>query len=111
MLNQPFSPAFQQTEAVTVSSTQTLIQINMNAKQVRILNPNAFPVFVRTSPSPGNPAVVPVGATLGDYPIGPNMAEVITKADTHGEISLITSGANTGTVYVTPGEGYQSAAA
>jgi hypothetical protein len=111
MINQPFSPAPQQTEVVAVSSTPTTIQINMNAKQVRILNPNAFPVFVRCSPSPGTSAVVPVGTTLGDYPIGPNMAEAITKADTHGEISLVTSGANTGNVYVTPGEGYQSAAA
>lgn len=111
MINQPFSPAPQQTEAVTVSSTPTAIQINMNAKQVRVLNPNAFPVFVRCSSAPETAAVVPVGATLGDYPIGPNMAECITKADTHNEISLVASGANTGTVYVTPGEGYQSAAA
>ncbi|MGF6643116.1 hypothetical protein [Paraburkholderia sp. GAS82] len=111
MLNQPFSPAFEQTEAVTVSDVQTTIQINLNSKQVRVLNPNAFPVFVRTSPSPGTAAVAAAGTTLGDYPIGPDSSEVFTKADGHGAISLITTGANTGTVYVTPGDGYQSAAA
>ena len=111
MLNQPFSPAYQQTQAVTVSNVAQTVGIDQNAKQVRILNPNAFPVFIRCSTAPGAAATVPVGATLGDYPIGPNSSEVITKADTYGAVSLITSGANTGTVYVTPGEGFQSAAA
>jgi len=111
MINQPFSPAFQQTQAVTVSAAPATIGIDENAKQVRVLNPNAFPVFVRCSPAPGAAAVAAAGAVLGDYPIGPNSSEAITKADTHGAISLVTTGANTGTVYVTPGEGFQSAAA
>lgn len=112
MLNQPFSPAQGQTQAVAVSSTQATLGIDKNAKQVRILNANAFPVYVRCSDA-GNPvnAVAPVAGTPGDYPIGPNSSEVITKADTFGSISLIADSGKTGTVYVTPGEGYQSAAA
>lgn len=110
--NQPFSPAYEQTQAVAVSSTVANVGVDPNAKAVRFLNPNAFPVFVRCSPlsAPIN-AVAAAGATEGDYPIGPNSSEVITKADTYGNVSLITTGSNTGTVYVTPGEGYQSAAA
>ncbi|TAM07253.1 MAG: hypothetical protein EPN70_03515 [Paraburkholderia sp.] len=112
MLNQPFSPAYAQTQAVTVSSTHTEIGVDPAAKQVRVLNPNAFTVFVRCSGvSPATPAVAAAGATQGDYPIGPNSSEVITKSDTFGGMSLVTTGANTGTVYVTPGEGFQSAAA
>lgn len=106
MLNQPFSPAYQQTQAVTVSSTSTLIGIDEQAKQVRILNPNAFVVWVRCSSTNDD-----LPATVKDYPIGPNSSEAITKADTFGALSLISSGSNTGTVYVTPGEGFQSAAA
>lgn len=106
MLNQPFSPAYEQTQAVTVSSTSSLIGIDPLAKAVRVLNPNAFPVFVRCSNTNDD-----YPATIKDYPIGPNSSEVITKADTHGAIALFATGANTGTVYVTPGEGFQSAAA
>lgn len=102
--NQPFSPAYQQTQAVTVSDTATVIGVDPNAKQLRFLNPNAFVVWVRCS-------LGEVDATDEDYPIGPNMSEVISKADTYGNVSLIASGADTGTVYVTPGEGFQSAAA
>ena len=112
MLNQPFSPAQGQTQAVAVSATQATIGIDKNAKQVRILNANAFPVYVRCSDA-GTPvaAVAPVGGTPGDYPIGPNSSEVITKADTFGSVSLVADSGKSGTVYVTPGEGYQSAAA
>lgn len=112
MLNQPFSPAQGQTQAVAVSSTQATIGVDPNAKQLRILNANAFPVYVRCSAA-GTPvaAVAPVAGTPGDYPIGPNSSEVITKADTFGSLSLIADAGKTGTVYVTPGEGYQSAAA
>jgi hypothetical protein len=112
MLKQPFSPAYGQTQAVTVSNAGLTIGVDPLAKQVRVLNPNAFVVFVRCS---GNQtaAVPAAGATAseGDYPIGPNSSEVITKSDVFGSLSLIATGANTGTVYVTPGEGYQSAAA
>jgi hypothetical protein len=111
MLNQPLSPAYQQTEIVAVSNVAATIQIDQNAKQVRVLNPNAFPVFVRCSPAPGTAATAATAGVLGDYPIGPNSSEAITKADTHGAISLITTGANSGNVYVTPCEGFQSAAA
>lgn len=108
--NQPYSPAYGQTQAVSVSSTATLIGVDPNAKQIRVLNPNSFPVFVRCSLT-GIDAVAAVNGTEGDYPIGPNSSEVITKADTYGDVSLIATGSNTGTVYVTPGEGFQSAAA
>ncbi|MCA8326127.1 hypothetical protein [Burkholderia cepacia] len=110
--NQPYSPAYGQTQAVAVSTTVANIGVDPNAKQIRVLNPNAFPVFVRCSPT--SAPVSAVAATTGvegDYPIGPNSSEVITKADTYGTVSLITTGSNTGTVYVTPGEGFQSAAA
>lgn len=105
MLKQPFSPAYQQTQAVSVGTTSTLIGIDPLAKQVRIANPNAFWVFVRISSTATDAA-----ATLTDYPIMPNSSEVITKNDTFGALALITP-TGTGTVYVTPGEGYQSAAA
>lgn len=108
--NQPYSPAYGQTQAVSVSSTAVQIGVDPNAKQIRVLNTNAFVVFVRCSQT-GTAAVAAAGATEGDYPIGPNSSEVITKADTYGEVSLIATGTNTGTVYVTPGEGFQSAAA
>lgn len=110
--NQPFSPAQGQTQVVSVSSTHTEIGVDALAKQVRILNPNAFPVYVRFSIS-GNPAAAsaPSSGLSGDYPIGPNSSEVVTKADTHGAMSLITDAGNSGKVYVTPGEGFQSAAA
>lgn len=115
MLNQPFSPAQGQTQAVAVTSAQTTIGIDPMSKQVRVLNPNAFPVYVRcsvgTAASPAVPAVVPVVGTPGDYPIGPNSSEVVTKSDTYGAMSLIADATKSGTVYVTPGEGYQSAAA
>ncbi|QMV33088.1 hypothetical protein KMC49_gp20 [Ralstonia phage Firinga] len=112
MLNQPFSPAQGQTQIVAVSATQTTIGVDKNAKQIRVLNANAFPVYVRCSDA-GNPAnaVAPVGGTAGDYPIGPNSSEVITKADTFGAVSLIADTGKSGNVYVTPGEGFQSAAA
>lgn len=106
MLDQPFSPAYGQTQSVSVSSTNTLIGVDPAAKQVRVLNPNAFVVFVRASST-----IDDYPATTKDYPIGPNSSEVITKADTFGAFSVIATGSNTGTVYVTPGEGFQSAAA
>ncbi|WP_412021538.1 hypothetical protein [Burkholderia cepacia] len=110
--NQPFSPAYGQTQAVAVSSTAVPIGVDPNAKQIRVLNPNAFPVFVRCSPnSAPQPAVAATTSVEGDYPIGPTSSEVITKADTYGTVSLVTTGSNSGTVYVTPGEGFQSAAA
>ncbi|RBL65687.1 hypothetical protein C3E98_041635, partial [Pseudomonas sp. MWU13-2625] len=105
-------PANGQTQAVSVSRTAAPIGVDPNAKQIRVLNPNAFPVFVRCSPNSAQvPAVAATIGNEGDYPIGPNSSEVITKADTYGTVSLITTGTNTGTVYVTPGEGFQSAAA
>lgn len=106
MLNQPFAPAYEQTQTVDVSNVSTLIGIDELAKQVRVLNPNAFVVWVRCSSTNDD-----LPATSKDYPIGPNSSEVITKADTFGAMSLIASGTNTGVVYVTPGEGFQSAAA
>ncbi|MEZ7524009.1 hypothetical protein [Burkholderia vietnamiensis] len=106
MLNQPFSPAYGQTQTVAVSSTNNLIGIDPLAKQVRVLNPNAFVVFARCSSTADD-----FPATTKDYPIGPNSSEVITKSDTFGAMSLITTGSNSGSVYVTPGEGFQSAAA
>lgn len=106
MLNQPFAPAYGQTQTVTVSSASTLIGIDQAAKQVRILNPNAFVIWVRCSNTADD-----TPATAKDYPIGPNSSEAISKADTFGALSLIASGSNTGPVYVTPGEGFQSAAA
>ncbi|MGN8190280.1 hypothetical protein ACTJLD_30285 [Burkholderia sp. 22088] len=110
--NQPYSPAYGQTQAVSVSNSATPIGVDPNAKQIRVLNPNAFPVFVRCSPNSAPAAAVAATVgTEGDYPIGPNSSEVITKADTYGTVSLVTTGTNTGTVYVTPGEGFQSAAA
>ncbi|MEB2600061.1 packaged DNA stabilization protein [Burkholderia cenocepacia] len=78
--NQPFSPAYGQTQPVSVSSTAAQIGVDPNAKQIRVLNPNAFVVFVRCSQT-GVAAVAAAGATEGDYPIGPNSSEVITKAD------------------------------
>ncbi|NMV36924.1 hypothetical protein [Ralstonia insidiosa] len=112
MLNQPFSPAQGQSQAVAVSSTHTEIGIDSNAKQVRVLNPNAFPVYIRFFTS-GNTqaATAPTVGTPGDYPIGPNSSEVVTKADVFGGMSLVADATKTGTVYVTPGEGFQSAAA
>lgn len=106
MLKQPFSPAYEQTQKVAVSNVSTLVGIDPLAKQVRILNPNAFPVFVRCSSTADDYA-----ATTKDYPIGPGSSEVITKSDTFGAIAFITEATNSGNVYVTPGEGYQSAAA
>ncbi|PTB28845.1 hypothetical protein C9I56_11180 [Paraburkholderia caribensis] len=113
MLNQPFSPAQGQTQAVAVTSTHTEIGVDANAKQVRVLNPNAFPVYIRFYPAGGTtqPAVAPTVGVAGDYPIGPTSSEVVTKADTYGGMSLVADATKTGTVYVTPGEGYQSAAA
>ncbi|TGB34399.1 hypothetical protein [Burkholderia thailandensis] len=112
MLNQPFSPAQGQTQAVSVTATHAEIGVDENAKQVRVLNPNAFPVYVRFSVST-NPAAAsaPIVGTPGDYPIGPNSSEVVTKADTFGTMSLIADVGKSGTVYVTTGEGFQSAAA
>ncbi len=112
MLEQPFSPNQAQTQAVAVTDSAQWIGIDKNAKQVRVLNANNFPVYVRCSDA-GNPqaAVAPTVGTFGDYAIGPNSSEVITKADTHGAISLVADAGKSGTVYVTTGEGYQSAAA
>lgn len=109
--NQPFSPAQGQTQLVAVSSTHTEIGIDAVAKQVRVLNPNAFPVYVRFSVSGGAiAAAVPTSGSPGDYPIGPNSSEVVTKADTYGAMSLVADTGKTGNVYVTTGEGFQSAA-
>jgi hypothetical protein len=111
MLNQPFSPAQGQTQAVAVTSANTVIGIDANSKQVRVLNPNAFPVYIRFSGVPATAAAAPIVGTPGDYPIGPNSSEVVTKADVYGSMSLIADATKSGTVYVTPGEGFQSAAA
>lgn len=112
MLNQPFSPAQGQTQGVAVTAASTTIGVDANAKQVRVLNPNAFPVYVRFFVAgTSQAAVAPTAGTSGDYPIGPNSSEVVTKADTFGGMSLIADATKSGTVYVTPGEGYQSAAA
>jgi hypothetical protein len=104
MIDQPFSPAYGQTQTVAVSTTATLIGVDANAKQIRILNTLAAPVFVRVSSSANN-----TPATAKDYPIAAGMAEVISKADTWGAVSILAS-TGSGTVYVTPGEGYSSGA-
>lgn len=104
MIDQPFSPAYGQTQAMAVTTAAALIGIDPLAKQVRFLNTLASTVFVRISSALKN-----TPATTADYPIAPGMSEVISKADTWGAVSIIAS-AGSGTVYVTPGEGYQSAA-
>ncbi|VVE59461.1 hypothetical protein PIN31009_05544 [Pandoraea iniqua] len=104
MVKQPFSPAYGQTQTVTVSSTPTPITVDPLAKQVMFTNANAFIVFVRCYD-----VANPVAATVKDYPILPNSKEVITKNGTFGGISLLSTLVNTGPVLVTPGEGYLSA--
>ena len=62
-------------------------------------------VFIAFGASPGTVAVIPVdGAPAMGYPIAPGAAHDLT-APPGSYWSAITSGANTATVYLTPGEG------
>lgn len=96
---QAFAPAYGQGQAPTVTSAGVTIDVDEYAPNLRIANFNPFTIFVRVSAT-GTQAVV-----NEDFAVGPNQSSVITKGNAQGQVSLITTGSNSGTVFVQPGVG------
>lgn len=97
---QAFAPAYGQGQAVTVSSANATVDTDEYSPNLRIANFNNFVVFVRVSAN-GAEAVV-----NEDFAVGPNQVSTITKGNAQGQVSLITTGSNTGTVFIQPGVGF-----
>lgn len=73
-------------------------------KQFQLYNSGANPVFVAfgvTAPT----ALVPSGATPGDYPVAPGAVVVVTVEGNPQFVAAIAAVANTAPLYVTPGDG------
>lgn len=98
---QAFTPAYGQGQAVSVTTTPTLIGIDEYAPNVRVANYNDITVFVRvTGVNQENSTAV----VAEDFAVGPNESRIIGKGNGQGQMSLVAA-SGSGTVYVQPGVG------
>lgn len=108
--------AFEHLAAQTVSipATTTSASVNFTAvavlaiasgqrPQMQIYNAGTVAIFIRTSAGPST-ALVPNGATPGDYPVAPGAVVVVTLGGNPDTVSAICA-SGTATVYCTPGCG------
>lgn len=89
-----FTPG--QTQTVTVGTSSVSVSVNPDASMVRVLAVGNTPVFLRFGTGPQT-------ATASDFPIIPNVAEVINKGVGADTLALISPQGGSDTVYITTG--------
>lgn len=98
------------TTAIAVSNTSSTAatitpQRNDQQNFAAFLNPNNFPVAVTVTPTSAPAAVLPTGGnTSQSFVLGVSMAQpmVVAVPSNSFSVTAITSGASTGSIYVTP---------
>lgn len=98
------------TTAIAVSSTSSTAvtitpQRNDQHNFAAFLNTNNFPVAVTVAPTSAAAAVLPTGGnTSQSFVLGVSMQEpmVVAVPSNSFSVTTISSGANTGTIYITP---------
>lgn len=99
MNKNPFAPEYGATVAIAQSASSTSANVPTGTKQLCLTNTGPAVAFVRVSQGAST-------ATGADFPILPNTHRLITRFQDWGVVSVIWSAAGSGTLYVTPGEGY-----
>lgn len=99
----PFCPDLGSNQIVTVAAaTPTPLNINRNAKQVRVCNGTTTFMHARTYNSTGtvpNPT-----SSTADYAIAPNSVSIFTKDHSHDRLSLFSTAG--GLAHACTGEGF-----
>lgn len=90
-----FTPSGQTLE-ITVTTTSTSVNVNANAGLLRLLNAGNNLCFVHVSTGPAT-------AVLTDYPLVPNVPEIIAKPIGADTVSAITTAASN-PLYITSGD-------
>jgi len=101
---QPFTPCQATTQAIVPAATAANITWTGSAALfncVRIVNKSSVDIAINF----GGTAILPVPGTPGDAVIASGATEVFTKPPNVSTISVIGTGAGTGNVYFTAGEG------
>lgn len=104
---QPFSPVQGGTQAIVpgvASAKLTLDPISTNANCVLIVNKSSVDIAYRMGLGSAT-AVLPVPGTPGDAIVAAGTQKVFSKGFPIDTIAIIGTGAGTGNVYVTCGEG------
>jgi len=107
---QPFGQVQGATQAIVpgaASATLTFNTAGTNANVVRIANKSSVDIAVRFGLAGRDSvtALLPVPGTPGDAVILSGATEVFSKGFPIDTVAIIGTGAGTGNVYVTPGEG------
>ena len=98
----PFNPAYGKSISLTVGTSSASVAIPSSNKNIQLFNSGTNLIFVR---------VGPVGTTASltsptaDFPVGPNSAVVITKAENDVTVAAISAAAGN-TLWITNGEGW-----
>lgn len=101
---QPFGPSQGTTQAIVPAATAANVTWTGNAANynvVRVVNKSSVDIAINF----GGTAVLPVPGTPGDAIVATGATEVFTKPPGVATISVIGTGAGTGNVYFTAGEG------
>jgi hypothetical protein len=107
---QPFSQVQGATQAIVpaaTSATLTFSAIATNFNCMRIVNKSSVDVACRVglASTGAVTALLPVPGTPGDMVVASGATEIFSKGYPIDTIAIIGTGAGTGNVYVTPGEG------